>query len=132
MTATIPFAFLETICICCEKFNSLSIMIPKSLSRCVLCTLMSFPSYCVIVQSNTSNEYGNTGTLISHLIYVINIRQIFVIHVDITFPVSGINQQVHRIHDKRSLSNNGYVETFCNMTDKNCFPHQYTVQWRNE
>ena len=38
--------FLETICICSEKFNSLSAMIPKSLSRCVLCTLMSFPSYC--------------------------------------------------------------------------------------
>ena len=29
-------AFLETICICSEKFSSLSIIIPKSLSRCDL------------------------------------------------------------------------------------------------
>jgi len=36
MTAIIPFVFLETICICSEKFSSLSIIIPKSLSRCDL------------------------------------------------------------------------------------------------
>jgi len=77
ITAIIPMAFLETICICSTKVSPLSIIIPKSFSRLVHSIFTALPSQSDIVYTGGIRERPNDITL--HLVGL-NIKHQFLDH----------------------------------------------------